>query len=486
METKAIRDQAGVDAASSYEGAAESLLEMPAEGTEALFPQGGEEGEAQAAPAKGTEGNAGEAGGAKAEEGQAAAAGAEQQGEQQAAAEAGEPQKWAVDQALLDKALVDPVHGAIVKQLHERVQELTKFTEYFQTPELARQALELAPGGVEELRGYVERGRSAALEQAAFASGVPEKQREALLGIAEEMPEQFVAAGPEYMQIWAEKNPESFATFERGRLQASLEADGVPGVLQRFFAAAGGDPENAEQAKAFEAAFGELKGWAENAGLLKAGAAQASGSAGKAAGAKETPEMKALREENAKLKTAAQTRERQEFEGAWKPWSEATNKAVSEAVRKDLTEKLTPFLPSNVEKSFREFVLNGLLDKAEAEIIAQLAHDVAHNQKLNETIGQEAWRKDGEGARTRYVNLQSARAKQIAPHVVAKITAGMTKQVVDAAAQKNEKEKASAAAAGKDVRGHQGGHAPKGKFGVKDVKAGGALAGKTDDEILNS
>jgi ribosomal protein S3AE len=92
------------------------------------------------------------------------------------------------------------------------------------------------------------------------------------------------------------------------------------------------------------------------------------------------------------------------------------------------------------------------------------------------------WQKDGASVRTQYVNLTVARAKQVLPHIVAKLMTGASKQSVAAAAEKTTRETAKAATA--DITGHAGGHAAKVPFSVKDVKAGGALSKKSDEEIL--
>jgi hypothetical protein len=381
--------------------------------------------------------------------------------------------EWSLDQAVLAKALADPVHGAIVKQLHDRLQESEKFREYFKTPEEAQSALALAPGGIEELKTHVERGKSAMAEQADFASGVPDRQKAALQGIAEEMPEQFVASLPLYLELVAQRNPEAYTRHMQGELRRSLEAEGLPGMLQALREAAAGDPEKPEVQKAFSDAWNALFAWGDKAGAVKAAAAA------KDTKVEETPREKQLREENERYKT----QEHQRTVSAWKEWEGPTNEAITKSLDKEIREKLERFFPPNTEKDFREFTMKARVAQILDELQTQMRADVALQGKLNDVIKDRAWQKNAEAVRTQVVNLQTARAMQLLPHAVKKVMAGAAEYAVQKAAEKTQRETAQAATA--DVTGHAGGHAPKpGQFSVKDVKAGGRLVGKTEEEIL--
>lgn len=474
----AISDQAGVDAAASYDAAASSILDMEIPGVDSggSAPEKSAPESTKAAVAE----DAGAASTGKADanaDASAAAAAAKQASDAAVTAGQTDAQKWAVDQVLLEKALADPTHGSIVKQLNDRLQESEKFREYFKTPEEAQAALALAPGGIEELKTHVERGKAAVAEQAQFASGNPEQQRTALDSIAKEMPEQFVAGMPVYMELAARINPEKYSATIRTELKRSLEADGVGALLQTVRSLmAKGENATSDDEKAFGTAMGQLMEWSDKAGLETAKTGMAP--AGKTA-KEDSPEMKEMREKLAKYETS----EHQETARTWKTWEEPTNSAIHAGIEKDLTEKLEKYFPPNTEKGFKEFTMKARVAQITAELQKQLAADPDLQKKLNDVIFKEnAWRKNGEAVRTQVVNLQTGRAKQILPHVVAELMKGAATYEVNKAAEKTNRETARAATA--DITGHAGGHAAKSSWGVKDVKRGGALAGKSEEEIL--
>lgn len=461
VETPAAGTQAAVDAAPSYEAAAASLLDVAMPGIEPGKPAetknaSGNDGAGDTKDAQGTE--------AKTSAEDATIAGTEGKKDGDSAEKAADD--WNIDQALLDKLLADPNHGAFAKSLFEKYQKMAGYREFWTLDE-AKAARALAPGGIAELTTQVERGKAAAIEQAQFASGKPEEQKAALLAIAEEMPEQFVAGIPVYMELVAQQNPEAYARIMKAELTRALETDGVPSMLQALFEASEGDANDQKQQEAFANAFTQVREWADKAGFSK--------KANTAKTAEMSPELKAA---NERIKEF----EQQKADG-FRVWGEATNKEMSAAVRAELETKLSDWFPPNTDKTFKEIMLGRLLDEAERKIVQQLTSDPDLQKKLGAVLEKDAWQKDGPGSRTQYLNLSISRVKQIAPHVVSELTKSAATHTVKRAEEKNAREMAKSATA--DVTGSAGGHAAKVPFTVKDVRRGGALTAKTDEEILD-
>lgn len=449
--------QEAINAAGSFDSAAASLFDLPSLA------------ETTSANDAGT-GAGSDAGGA-AKSDATAATGTEQQGQQQEAAAKTQVDEWAIDQALLDNALADPTHGAIVKALNEKFQRAMQWKQHWATPEEAQEARALAPGGLEELKGLVDRAKSAQSEQAEFASGLPDRQKTALSSLAEDMPEQFVQGAPIYMEIVAQKNPEFYQTYMRKELSRALEADGVPALFQSFLAAAAGDPDNAEQAAAFTKAFTDLKAWGERAGLTQKSMQTAA-------------KTKTVDPELAKTQRELQSykdKEKQELETSAKSWLDPTNKATEEAIQTEIRTAIESTLPKNVPKEFREMTLKLYVKEIDQQVLQQLLSDADHQDKLGKIIGK--WRNDPEGVRQQIVNLNVGRAKQLLPHVVRKVMASLTQAEVAKAAERTQSETRQAGRA--DVTGANTGHAPKTNFTVKDVKGNGALRNKSNEEILD-
>jgi hypothetical protein len=392
-----------------------------------------------------------------------------------AAAEAAKPavDEWAIDQALVDKALADPNYGAIVKTLMEQRQRALAWKEHWATPEEAKEARALAPGGLEELKGYVERAKTAQTEQADFASGVPERQKVALESIANEMPEQFAASLPVYMDMVQSKNPEAYQKHMQAELRRTLEVEGTPEIIKGLLSAADGDPDDPKVQRAFETAFGQVREWAEKMGF-----------AGKAEGTKPAAKPALDPETAAKLKKleTLEAGEKKAAANAAGDWLGKMSTSVEEEIGKEITARLEGVLPKNVPKEYREMTLGMSREKISAEVRSQLLADVNHQQKLFEVINGK-WQKDPEGVRQQCVNLNLGRAKQILPYVVERVMKTTTQATVAAAAEKTAAE--TGAAKKPDITGTNAGRSGKVNFGVKDIRSGGALAGKSDAEILD-
>jgi hypothetical protein len=382
---------------------------------------------------------------------------------------------WAVDDKALQAALAHPELGGLVKTLHGQLQEAAKWREHFPTLEEAQQAKALAPGGIEELKGYVDRAKEAQAEQAEFASGVPERQKAALESIANEMPEQFAASLPTYLGLVAAKNPEAYQKHMQGELRRALEADGTPAIVKTLLEAADGDPDNPKQAEAFANAFTAVRQWADRMGFTAKAAATA------AETKKVDPELAKAQE---RIKTYEEAEQKQKVE-AFTSWWQPTQTEIATAVKTETKARLEKMLPQNIEKSFKEFTMNQLTEQIEKRLTQQLLADAGLQQKLFEVMGKPEdgkWQKDAAGVRQQYVNLNTARAMQLLPHIVAEVMKPHTEARVASAGAKNAAE--STAGKRADVTGGAGENAAKVPFSVKDVRRRGALAGKSDEDIL--
>jgi len=448
----AAGSQEAVNTAADFESAASSVLEMdapetPATPVEVTTDATTDAAKADAAPAPD------------------AAKPAE------AAAAAADP--YALDAAKLQAALADPNQGAFVKELHEKYQRAIESTKIWGAE--AQEARSLVPGGLPELKETVDVARSARAEAADFASGVPDRQKSALQAIADEHPEQFAAGIPVYMEIAGAKNPQARETYLRGELQRTLEGDGVVGALQTAFSLmAKGEAATPEDEQAFGQAMGQLREWADKAGF--ASAKPASSAAAKAKPV--DPELTAAREKLAKYEAD----EKKATVDNFTAWYTPVNEEISKGVREDARARLEDFLPKNVEKNFRDMTMNDLLDKVERELTTQLRADTGHNEKLAAVLAGNAWKTKGAEAKTQYLNLSTGRAKQLLPFIVEKLMKPLTQAAVAGAEQKTAAQKA--AAARPDVTG-AGGTARPNNWKVKDVQRGGALSGKTDEELLD-
>jgi hypothetical protein len=458
----AAASQETVNSAPDFETAANSVLDFQPE------------------EAKGTSADAGKTGDAgKAAEGvtqadQMAAAGAREQGKEAVAAAQTQADEWAVDQALLDKALADPTHGPIVKALQEKYQRAVESVKIW-GPE-AQEAKALVPGGLPELKEVVEIAKSARTENADFASGVPERQKSALQSIADELPEQFAAGIPLYMEIAGQKNPQARESYLRGELTRTLEADGVIGALQTAFdLMAKGDKATTEDEQAFGQAMQQLHHWADKAGFAKA---KPAGGAAAAKTAAVDPEKASLQ---AKVKEYEEREHKQNVE-SFTTWFTPTAEEISKTVREDAKARLEEFLPKNIETNFRNFTMNGLLDQIETRLTEQLRADTGTQDKLAAVLAGNAWKTKAAESRTQYVNLSVGRAKQLLPYIVAEVMKPAAAAAVAGAQQRTEAQKT--AAGRPDVTGAGGSPRPT-KWTPKDMRAGGALTGKSDEEILD-
>jgi len=473
------------NAATTTAGSAAPPADFDAFAAETLGIGGTQESQTQGA----TGGDAGDAGTADAaqtgtkapNEAAAAATGTVDQAQQEGQTGSVKQDEWAIDQALLDKVLADPTHGAIVKALNEKYQKALESVRIW-GPEAA-DAKALMPGGLSELKETVEFARGARQENADFMSGDPARQKSALSSLAEDAPEQFVNAMPLFLEVAAQKNPQAYQQHMERELRRSLETDGVPALLQNFFTALAGDADKPEDARAFAEAAGALREWADKAGFTQAPAAKAS-----QATAKDSPEVAALK---ARLKeyedkdSKAKATAHEATAKAWGEFQNPTNEAVSKGIREAAKPQIEALFPKNTETQFKEFVSTQILDKVEAEIISQLVADLGHQDKINAILANNAWRTDAARVRQQIVNLKVGRGTQLLPALIAKyakqIAPGAMQAAVDNAATKTSKEKAAAARA--DVTGAGGSNRTK-TWTVKDAKNGGALSRMSEDDIL--
>ncbi len=264
--TAAVTDQAGVNAAPSFDSAAESLLGLD---SSAQVQQDQAQGAAgtQLETGKLDTGDKGSAAEGAAQADQGAAGAAAQKSEEQKAAAEAQVDEWAVDQALLDKLLADPTHGAFAKQLYEKYQKLGGYREHWSLEE-AREARALAPGGIEELRGIVQAGKDARAENAEFATGDPARQATVLKSIAQDMPEAYAAGAKPYLETLREVAPETYQKVGLEIAREALQADGLPETINALLEAAAKEDE-----KSFAEAFGKLSEWTEKAGFRGKGEA---------------------------------------------------------------------------------------------------------------------------------------------------------------------------------------------------------------------
>ena len=443
--------QEAVNAASSFDTAAETILDFNPQ--EATLTEAApiETKPAADAPAAATE----------------AAKPADQTATSTEPAKVAAVDPWAIDQALLEKGLANPELSPLIKAMQTQLAEAAKWREFFPTVEDAQSFKALAPGGVEELKGQLEIARNAQQENADFFSGDPARQKSALESIANENPEAFTSGLPAYLDLVAAKNPEAFQKAALDMAMRGLQAERVPEMWDAFVQAVNGD-DDAKTGEAFKA----IASWMQDAGLSKATAKTAAAKA-------PNPELAKAQERIKELETTQHQAKVESF----KTWWEPTNSEVSKAVRGDIQKRIDEFLPKNTPTVFREDLMARITDQVESEVTAQMRADAGHQQKLADVLKGEAWKSKGEEARKQYVNLTTGRATQLLPFVVAKVMEPYTKAAVASASAKNEKEQAQVAR--KDVSGGGGAPVkPAAPISVKDMKGKGHGKQLTDEQIL--
>jgi hypothetical protein len=457
----AAGSQEAVNAAPSYDSAADSILEM---------------GSADAGAAvSGTDAGSGNAAEVKtpvevktgAETTDAAAAPAKP-GDQKS--EAGQPaaDEWAIDQAALNLALADPTHGAIVKALNERYQKMGAFREFLPTVADVHAARELVPGGLQELKDVVERARSAQSENADFMSGDPARQLAALTPLAQENPQAFAAAAPSYLRTLNEVAPAEYTKIGRELAIGALKADGLDQTLATFFQAIA-----AEDEKGFTAGLQNLQKFAESAGFLAPGGKPAAA----ATTAKVDPELAKAQARVRELEGAQHQETVQRFE----TWRTATNDKIVSAAKDDIKSRVDAVLPKNVPTAMRDDLMTRLTDAIFDEVNLAVGKDLDLGQKVAAVIANQAWTKEADKTREQVINLTVGRAKQMIPVVAKRHVDRYTEQTVATTNALTERREE----AGKrtDVTGGAGhAHGPR-KMSLKEAKQ--ATAGKTEEEILD-
>jgi hypothetical protein len=450
--------QEAVNAAPSFENAAESILEIDNVAASEVNAAAPAEAKPAAAPATA--------------DGQAPPDPAKAAADAAAAAAPADP--WAIDQALLQKGLANPEIAPLIQSMQTQLAEAAKWREFFPTVADAQAFKAAAPGGIEELKGKLEIAESAQRETADFVSGDPARQKTAISALHDDNPQAFANGASAYLDVLAEKNPQAFQTAALDMAKRGLQAEGVPELWNQFVQAV----QSGDDAKIGEA-FQNFGNWMDKAGLSKGGSAAKPGN-GKAT----SPELEVAQAKIRELEAKDQERVNKETAATFNTWWEPTQTAIKTAVRADIEKRIDDVLPKNVPTAFRTDLMTRIVDQVENDILTQLRSDTGHQEKLAAVLNGNAWKTKGEDARTQYVNLTTGRTTQLLPFVLAKVTEPYTQQAVTSAAAKNEREKEQAKRV--DVSG--GGGAPirpTAPLTPKDMKGRGAGSQLTDEQILD-
>lgn len=476
-----ITDQAGVNAAGSFDAAADSLLDLS--GANA----GADANDAKAGAVGDKSVEVGETGdaGVQADAVKSAAAGTEAKDAQ---AVQGNVDEWAIDQAAIDRLLADPTHGAIVKQLADQRAKLLGYRDHWSLEE-AREARSLAPGGIEELRQTVKAAQDARAENAEFASGEPARQATALKSIAEDMPEAFAAGVAPYLDTLKSVNPEAYNATVGKLASEALAAEGLPEMIGSHFAAIEAMARAAEKgdekafAEAFQAVVGapEFRAWAQKVGI----GAQAAPAKARAV----DPEVAKLQKELEGYKAKEQQAAQESATQIQKEFGEFTQSvdAAWQKLAQPEVDKLLEVIPSNMPKVAREQlttrlgreIVGELQNRINDELVKGLG-DLA--RKIDAVVTNRAWKTNADRVREQVANLVNARAKQLLPHVAKPILDAFSTATVAAAKERAERDDANASRT--DIRGGASGPKAAGPVKVEDVRSGGKFSRMTDEEIL--
>lgn len=408
-------------------------------------------------------------------------------GTQQAAVD-----EWAVSAAITELAKTN----ADVQKLVEQYGKLNGYREHWTLDE-AKEIKGLAPGGMTELKGLVERAVAAKAESAEFASGDAARQAVVLQGLAKDMPEAYAAGAKPYLETLKAINPQTYREVGMGLAKDALEADGVIGLLDTLFTAAKAldkdDVTDAEVA-AFQKPFKELAEWFGKTGFE----AKPAGKKDEAQ-AKLPPEAQRAIDENKQFREAENKRTLETFN----TFNEGRTKLYDDAVKAELAP-LFDALPKNGPAKVREALVERLQNEILRDLRAKLNADTDLKDKVFEvTFGaksaailsagkdrdtsKDPWRTAPDRVKEQASNLEITRAKQLLPAVAKAVLEPFSEKTV---AENNEKnDKAAAAAARTDVRGGGSGNTkPRGaltKEGLQEIekKRGGARL--SEEEILD-
>ncbi len=405
-----------------------------------------------------------------------------------AEAAAAKPDPWAIDPKLLEAGLAHPELGALVKMMQGQLAEAAKWREHFATVEEAQGFRELAPGGIEELKGKVQAGVEARAENAEFASGDPARQAAALQSIAADMPEAFAAGVKPYLDTLKTVNPAAFTEVGLGLAKEALEADGVPALLGPIRAALqAGDNITPEQERAAGEALAQLIGWADKAGFTEGTAP-----AGKAKPATQqlSPEIQKALDENKRYREA----EHQQIVETFNGWHKGNEKAYRDAIDPEIAPLVDAAVPKNMPAVARKELAARLSREIYDGIDEQLKADVDLGERLYQvTFGmtpaqiraagqgrssaRDPWRVAGEQTGKQILNLNLGRAKQLLRTVAPKVLNPFAEATVAANNARVEKENSNGARVEVNA-GAPAAAVRKSKLTPKDVR------GMSDEAIL--
>ncbi len=421
----AIVDQAGVNGAGSYEAAADSLLGIGSD-------------------------------------------------TQEVAAETAPVDEFAIDQALMDKLLADPNHGAFAKAMQEKYQKLLGYREHWTIDE-ARDARALAPGGLDELKTVVQAGRDAKTENAEFASADRTRQGVVLQGLAKDMPEAFVAGAKPYLETLKATNPGAYNAVMMEGARAALEADGLPALLSSFLEAVAGDADDPKVQEAFSNAVKGISDWSGKAGFSAKKDASAA-----AAPPKLSPEIQRALDENKAFKENAAKQTMDSF----KTWKTGVDEGFQKSIGEEATNGVDNVLPKNMPAAARAELSRRLTADILSSIDKKLAQDTDLGNKVAKVIANNAWKDKAKDTTEQVQNLLLGRAKQFLPHVAGEILNPFREAKVATNAARVEKETQSAARTEVRGGGASGGSGRK-PVTVADMKGKGFGKQMSDEQILD-